>query len=336
MREVAALAGTSLKTVSRVVNNEPGVTADLADRVQQAIVRLNYRHNTTASSLRRTDRRTATIGLLLEDVSNPFSSAINRAIEDVASERRTLVFAGSSDGDRQREINFVRALASRQVDGLIIVPVAPDQRALLNEHRLGLPMVFVDRIAVTQEIDSVTADNRAGARLAVHHLADHGHRRIAFLGDQRSIWTAEERYLGYIEGLATEGIRLVPRLVRRDVRGAAAALETATQLLLGTEPPSAFFCSQNLLTIGVVRALQRVGAQRRIALVGFDDFPLADLLDPPVSVIAQDPAGIGRAAAARLFERLDGDESSARHDTIATRLVPRGSGEIRASSAADR
>ena len=160
-------------------------------------------------------------------------------------------------------------------------------------------MVFVDRIAVTQEIDSVTADNRAGARLAVHHLSDHGHRRIAFLGDQRSIWTAEERYLGYVEGLATEGIRLETRLVRRDVRGADAALETAKQLLLDTEPPSAFFCSQNLLTIGVVRALQHVGAQRQIALIGFDDFPLADLLDPPVSVIAQDPAALpcgGRSA----------------------------------------
>src|SRR5579859_3226615 len=174
MRAVAALAGVSLKTVSRVVNREPGVSQELLDRVDDAIRLLDYRHNATASSLRRTDRRTATIGLLLEDVSNPFASAINRAIEDVARERRTLVLAGSTDGDSQREVDFVRALASRQVDGLIVVPVTQDQRALLNERRLGLPMVFVDRIAVSLDVDSVTADNREGARLAVHHLAQHG------------------------------------------------------------------------------------------------------------------------------------------------------------------
>src|SRR5439155_8260715 len=112
MREVAALARVSLKTVSRVVNGEPGVSRDLTARVSEAIRLLGYRHDTTASSLRRTDRRTATIGLLLEDVANPFSSAVNRAIEDVASQRETLVFAGSSDGDPAREARYVRAFAS--------------------------------------------------------------------------------------------------------------------------------------------------------------------------------------------------------------------------------
>src|SRR5918912_2953110 len=115
MRDVAALAGVSLKTVSRVVNHEPGVSAELAERVWHAVGLLDYRHNAAASSLRRTDRRTATIGLLLEDVANPFASAIHRAVEDVARARQTLVFAGSSDGEPRRELELVRALASRQV-----------------------------------------------------------------------------------------------------------------------------------------------------------------------------------------------------------------------------
>lgn len=328
MRDVAALAGVSLKTVSRVINREPGVSAELAERVWQAVELLDYRHNTAASGLRRTDRRTATIGLLLEDVANPFASAIHRAVEDVARARATLVFAGSSDGDPRRELELVRGLASRQVDGLIVMAAGRDHRELLNERRLGLPMVFVDRLASAPDVDSVTSDNRGGVQAGVGHLARHGHRRIAFLGDLRTIWTAEQRYLGYLEGLATYGVRLSEDLVRRDLRSIEAAEAAANALLDLAEPPTAFFGGQNLLTIGVVRALQQRGLQRRVALIGFDDFTVADLLDPPASVIAQDPAAIGRAAAARLFARLDGDESSAEHVQIPTRLIARGSGEI--------
>lgn len=328
MRDVASLAGVSLKTVSRVVNHEPGVKADLAERVHDAIRLLDYRHNTSASSLRRADRRTASIGLVVEDVANPFMSAINRSIEDLAHKRRTLLFACSSDGDADREAELIRALASRQVDGLIVAPVAEDQRALLHEHRLGLPMVFVDRPPMSRSVDSVTTDNRDGARLAVAHMARHGHRRIAFLGDIHSLWTAEERYLGFVEGMATEGIRLDPRLVHRDIRGIDAACATAMGLLESVDPPSAFFAGQNLLTIGVVRALQALGLRHRVALIGFDDFTLADLLDPPVSVIAQDPVRLGQAAATRLFDRLDGDASAARHICVPSKLVARGSGEI--------
>jgi LacI family transcriptional regulator len=328
MRDVAAIAGVSVKTVSRVVNQEAGVTPELAERVLEAIRLLDYRHNATASSLRRADRRTASIGLVVEDVANPFMSTINRAIEDLAHARRTLVFAGSSDGDAEREADLVRALVARQVDGLIVVPVAADQRVLLNEHRLGLPMVFVDRPAITRGVDSVTTDNREGARLAVAHLALHGHRRIAFLGDLHTIWTAEERYLGYVEGLAIEGIRLDARLIRRDIRGIDAACAAARELLGLSEAPSAFFAGQNLLTIGVVRALQLLGLRQRVALIGFDDFTLADLLEPAVSVIAQDAVALGQAAAARLFEQLDGDTSPAGHIRVPTRLIARGSGEI--------
>ena len=328
MRDVAALAGVGIKTVSRVVNDEPGVSAQLAVRVADAIRLLDYRHDATASSLRRSDRRTATIGLLLEDVANPFSSAVNRAIEDVANDRQTLVFAASSDGDPAREARYVRALASRRVDGLIAMPVASDQRTLLNERQLGLPMVFIDRVSVSPDVDSVTVDNRAGAARAVAHLAARGHRRVAFLGDVGTIWTAEERYLGYLEGLAGNGIRLEPALVQRDLRGIAAAEATAVGFLRLAEPPTAFFAAQNLLAEGVVRALRELDLRNSVALVGFDDFALADLLDPPVTVIAQDPQAIGTEAATRLFERLDGDESPARHIVIPTRLIPRGSGEI--------
>jgi LacI family transcriptional regulator len=327
MRDVAALASVSLKTVSRVVNQERGVSPDLVTRVLDAVRLLDYRPNLTASSLRRSDQKSATIGLLLEDVANPFSSALHRAVEDVARRRGTLVFAGSNDEDPDRERELLLALVSRQVDGLIAVPANHDHGELLRERRPGLPVVFVDRLDAA-DADSVTVDNRDGARAATRHLARHGHQRIAFLGDLRSIWTAAERHLGYVEGLALERVPLDPDLVRMDVRSIAGA-EAAALDLLGLEaPPTALFTGQNLITIGAVRALQRLGLQHQVALVGFDDVLLADLLDPPVSVVAQDPAAVGRTAAELLFDRLDGDRSPSRHVVVPTRLIQRGSGEL--------
>src|SRR6266704_3055611 len=326
MRDVAAVAGVSLKTVSRVVNQAPNVAPDLVTRVLDAVRLLNYRPNLTASSLRRADRKTAAIGLLLDDVANPFSSALHRAVEDVARERGSLVFAGSSDEDADREQELLLALVARRVDGLIAVPCGDNDGGLLREQRLGRPMVIVDRLIASGDADTVTVDNRAGARQAVQHLAAHGHRRIAFLGDLRTIWTAAERYLGYLEGLAASGIQLDPRVVGHDVHGIEAAERATLELLSTSEAPTALFTGQNLITIGAIRALQRLGLQHRVALVGFDDVLLADLLDPRVSVIAQDPATLGRTAAALLFARLDGDRSPPRCRVVMpdrTRMVSR-------------
>jgi LacI family transcriptional regulator len=332
MREVAALASVSIKTVSRVINQEPGVSPELVEQVTDAVRLLGYQHNTTASNLRRANQRTATIGLLLDDVANPFSSALHRAIEDVARQHNTLVFAGSSDQDPDREEEMVLALASRRVDGLIVVPASQDRSGMSHVRRLGRPIVFVDRPAIFHDADSVTVDNRAAVGAAIQHMAARGHQRIAFLGAMRSIWTATERQLGYVEGLATEGLRLDPRLVRNDIQSIEAAEHATLDLLRGDDAPSALFTGQNLITIGAVHALQQLGLQHRIALVGFDDFLLADLLNPPVSVVAQEPASLGRTSAELLFARLDGDHTPPQHLVMPTQLIPRGSGEIPALS----
>src|SRR5205823_12465477 len=183
MRDVAALAKVSIKTVSRVVNAEAGVSPSLVRRVMAAAERLDYRHNMTASSLRRSKGRSATIGVVLEDVANPFSSALHRSIEDVAVLRGVLVLAGSSDEDEEREQQLVSAFASRRVDGLIIQPSSHDHSYLLAERNAGTPVVFVDRPPSFLDADAVVTDNVAGIRQAVRHLLDHGHRRIAYLRD---------------------------------------------------------------------------------------------------------------------------------------------------------
>jgi LacI family transcriptional regulator len=329
MREVAALAGVSLKTVSRVINAEPAVSPELASRVHAAVERLDYRHNRTASSLRRSDGRSAAIGVLLEDVANPFSSTLHREIENVALKRGVLVFAGSSDEDAARERSLIAEFTSRRVDGLIIVPASHDHSYLLSERRAGTALVFVDRPAGFLDADTVLSDNRGGTREGIAHLLAGGHRRIGYLGDLQTIATAAWRYEGYSTGLTANRVKVDPALVRLDLRGIERAEAAAAELLAMTEPPTAIFAGQNLLTIGAYRALRRLGLHHKVALVGFDDFLLADLLEPGITVVAQDPAALGRTAVELLFRRIDGDRSPSIHEVVPTRLIERGSGELR-------
>ncbi len=328
MRDVAARAGVSLKTVSRVLNREAGVAPDTSGRVTAAAQDLHFQLNQGARSLRRSDGRTALIGLVLENVENPFSSALHRAVENVARERGISVLAGSLDEDPDRERELVAAFSARRVDGLIIMPTGTDHSYLLPERRAGTPMVFVDRAAGRIDADVVLSDNRIGARTGVAHLISGGHRHIGFLGDQVRISTAQERHAGYLEAMSVAGLPVSDRTTRQDAVTMEAAEAATVELLTATDPPTALFTAQNLITYGALRALRRLGCQHEVALVGFDDFLLAELLDPAVTVVAQDPHGIGELAAAALFRRRDGDESPYATEVVTTKLIARGSGEI--------
>jgi LacI family transcriptional regulator len=328
MRDVAARAGVSLKTVSRVVNREAGVSDLLAEKVRVAAEELNFQLNAGARNLRRSDGRTGTIGLLLENVANPFSSAVHRAVEDVARRRGVAVLAGSLDETPQRERELVATFTSRRVDGLVLMPAGNDHAYLVPEQRAGTALVFVDRAPGRLDADVVLTDNREGTTVGVAHLLDRGHERIGFLGDLARIATATERYDGYVEALRAAGRPVPADLVARDAATVEAADAAATDMLTRPDAPTALFTAQNLVTIGAVKALRRLGRQHEVALVGFDDFLLGDLLDPPVTVIAQDPDAIGRVAAEQLFRRIDGDTGPFTVQVVPTHLIVRGSGEI--------
>ena len=321
MKDVAAVAGVSLSTVSRVVNRNP-VDPELAVKVERAVEMLGYRHNHTAGTLRRANGLSASIGLILEDVSNPFFSAIHRGVEEVARERSVVAFAGSSDEDAERERELVEAVLDRRVDGLIIVPTGDDYSYLLRDVAAGIGLVFVDRPPLAIDADCVLSEDRDGAQRAVSHLLAHGHRRIAFIGYPPLRHTAIERLTGYRAALGG-GDEIV-----RFCEHADEARALARELLTGAEPPTALFTTQNLITIEVLRALYELRLQHEIALVGFDDILFAASMDPAVTVVAQDPQGIGRAAAELLFSRLDGYSGPSRRVVLPTPLIERGSGEL--------
>ena len=328
MRDVAAQAGVSLKTVSRVVNGEPGVSASLAQRVREAVDELDFRPNSGASSLRRAGGRTGTVGLLLEDVSNPYSAALQRAVEDIAIPRGVMVFSASLDEDPQRERDLARALSSRRTDGLILAPASDDQSYLASEVRAGTAVVCVDREARNLAVDSVLATNITGSTEGVRHLVNGGHRRIGFLSDRSTIPTARQRFEGYQDALTAAGIELDPAIVVHDLYDMTVADGAVLSLLRSANPPTALFTAQNLVTIGAARALRRLGREHEVALVGFDDFPMADLVSPGITVVAQDPTTIGRIAATVLFDRMNGDTGPPATHVVPTTLVRRGSGEI--------
>jgi LacI family transcriptional regulator len=332
MKDVASLAGVAIKTVSRVMNDAPTVAPELVARVHAAADKLGYRPNLTASSLRRGDRRTATIGLLLEDVANPFSAALLRAVEDQARDRGVQILIGSLDEDPVRERELAISLIDRGVDGLVIVPTASDQSYLLAERERGTGIVFLDRAPRFLQADAVVSDNRGGAVAAVDHLRSFGHQRIAYLGDSQAIVTAAQRFDGYQYALERAGLRADPLYIRHDLRTEDDAAHATAEILRLPVPPTALFTSQNLVTIGALKAVRQAGAQDTVAMVGFDDFPFADLLVPGITVVTQDIAQLGRLATRLLFDRLDGKDTPLGTHIIATGLTVRGSGEIKPPS----
>lgn len=329
MKDVAARAGVGLKTVSRVVNEEAGVTPDTVARVQAAIDALGFRRNDSARMLRT--RRTASVGLVLEDLADPFYAPLSRAVEDVARTHGALLFTGSSAEDPRREQELVLAFCARRVDGLIVVPAGDDHRYLTPEIQAGVATVFVDRPAGRIDADVVLTDNAGGTRDGVAHLIAHGHRRIGFIGDLPGIHTAAERLRGYREAMADAGLPVHPDWFSMGPTHPDQVRAVLAPMLTGPEPVTALFAGNNRVTVTAVRVLS--GHPRPVALVGFDDFELADLLDPPVTVVAQDAPGLGRSAAQLLFRRLDGiSDEAPRRVELPARLIPRGSGEVPPSS----
>ncbi len=322
MEDVAAHAGVALKTVSRVVNAEPGVTPATAERVRAAIAELGFRRNDSARILRK--GQTASIGLVVEDIGDPFYSALSRAVEDVARSHGHVLFTGSSDEDPAREQEIALAFCARRVDGLILVPASEDHTYLRPEIAAGIATIFVDRPASLIEADTVLTDNAGGARDGVSHLVRAGHRRIGFIGDSPRIYTSVERHRGYREAMAAAGLSVDDSWVTQ-APPTPSRVETALRRMLAGSA-TAVFCGNNRISVTALRLLATM--DERLAFVGFDDFELADMLTPGVTVVAQDVARIGRLAAELLFRRLDGDRRPAERTEVPAKLIPRGSGEI--------
>ena len=307
MKDVASRAGVALKTVSRVVNGEPGVTPETARRVQGAIEDLGFRRNESARLLRT--GRTATLGFIADTWTDPDQAAVYRGLESIAREQGYLLFTGSTDRDPDREERLALAMCARRVDGLVIIPTPGSHDYLVSEIEAGVATVFALRPPELVQADAVLPDERGGARAGTGHLIARGHREIGLLLAEPGSYRSRQLRAGYAEAMTAAGITADP---------AWTSLKPGT---LAGAPVTALLCGDQALTRAALRALG--DEHSRVAVVGFGDFEFADLLSPPVSVLSYDPVLIGRTAGELLIRRLAGEEAPPRRIEVPVRLVER-------------
>lgn len=325
MRDVARVAGVSAKTVSRVYNDDPHVTIETRQRVRWAMEHLNYVPNMLARSFRA--GADATVGLAVPDIGDPFFAAMTRSIEDDLAGLGIAVVLTSLGHEPDRERGAVEMLLRRQISGLIVASISRDQ-SFFAAWQQRTPIVFVDRLARGLPAVSVVEDDVSGARQAVAHLAAHGHRRIAFVGVSTYVTTTRRRLDGYRAALREHSLVENAAHVCLSHGSEDDAAQDFLDLLSRPNAPTALISASIPSTMALVLALQRAG-RTDIALIGFGDFPMADALQPAITVIDQDPRQLGRVAVDRLTQLIDNPSAKVPRKTVLpVRLIPRGSGEL--------
>jgi LacI family transcriptional regulator len=323
IKDVAAAAGVSVTTVSRVINDVSTVEPDLRARVEAAIVVLNYVPNTVARSLKTGAGNT--IGVVVDSIDDVFFSSLVSAVEQRAIAFGLGVVVCSTGFDAKREREQVVRLTSQHVRGIILAPVG-DDHDFLEAHRSSTPVVTVDRSV--PGFDSVTVDDYAAARDGVERLIESGHSRIGLLGFDPHIQTARRRRLAYEDALSARGIALDPALVP-DVPFESTAARGAVQDVLELDdPPTALFLSNARHASVVISALHDLG-RTEIATLSFGDFALANAVQPSVSCIDQDPYLMGALAFERLAERFGSPDLPVADQVIPTGFIARTSHTLR-------
>jgi LacI family transcriptional regulator len=327
MADVAALADVSTATVSRVLTNRPGVGDSTRQRVLDAVERLGYRPNAVARSLRV--ESTYTLGLVIGDIENPFFTELARAVEDAASAHGYSLILGNADEDAARQERYVDVLLNRRVDGLLVVPAVAQSDAIGLAVRQRAPIVFVDRELPGIDVPVVRSDGHAAMHELVEHLLSLGHRRIALISGPEQASTGMERLAAFRETLGVAGVPLPVAYVRHgDFQEASGETEMAALLALET-PPTAVIAADNLMALGALRVIRRYALRipDDIALASFDDSPWFELLDPPLTAIAQPTKELGALAVTTLLELMDRHSAPSR--SLPCRLVARAScGEL--------
>jgi LacI family transcriptional regulator len=325
IRDVAAAAGVSPATVSRVLNLKEDVNADLRRRVLAAVTDLGYRRNGPARSLRT--RAAMVLGIIISDITNPFFTALVRGAEDRAQLAGYSVVLANADEDLAKEGRYLEVAAAEQLAGVLLSPASSRLTNIDVLTERGIPVVTIDRRLSSASVDSVTVNNRQAALEAAEHLIQQGCRRVGFVAGPVQTTTGASRLAGYRAALRAAGRALDPALTAyADFRTEGGYVATR-QLLQLKKPPDGLLIANNLMTVGGMQAIAEAGLDvpQDIAVVGFDDANWATALRPPLTVVTQPTYEIGRIAAELLLHRIDGEKCAPRRVVLRAQLVPRGS-----------
>ena len=316
IRDVARVAGVGSMTVSRVLNQHPHVTEKTANRVHKAIKELDYSPNDMARALRGS--RVRTIGLIVPFLNDPFYANVAQSINMVASARGYSVLIETSDEDPGKELSEVQIMMRRSIDGLIVAPAAGGKSKLTTFQFGNIPLVTLDRLVKGARFHSVAVQNQAGSVLAVRHLIEkHGHRNIAFLNLRGGVYTLRNRYDGYKKAMKDAGLLPGPQL---ECPTEEAMFSLLQKLFQGASRPTAVFAAHGPAISQLLHVLAKLGMSvpRDVAILGFDDFDLFDLIDPPISVVRQPVSELGHTSAELIFSLLSPER---RTKTAVTKIV---------------
>jgi LacI family transcriptional regulator len=324
IKDVARAAGVSQATSARALGGYGYVSPSTRRQIEKTAKRLGYRRHDVARAL--ASNTTHTVGLVVGDIENPFFATAARGLADFLEPEGYTIFLANSDEDLDREQRLVEALWARRVDGLVLAPSVRTKSPHLEELvKADRALVLFDRPVRGLAVDVVLVDNKQGAKRAVDHLLQLGHRRIGLVSDSPEIASSAERIAGYRAALSASGIEVDEQLVSIGGSTQAEAYDAARKLWEQGRPPSAVFTANNFMTIGTLLALRDLGLRipADVALVGFDDLDWTTLIDPPLSVVRQPVDRIGRVAGERLLARLRGDRSRPKRVRLPTELVIR-------------
>jgi LacI family transcriptional regulator len=325
IKDVARRAKVSIATVSRVLNETGFVSEELEQRVRNAVTELDYKPNAVARHLRRS--QSFILGMLIPDSSNPFFAEIAKGVEDHCFARGyTLVLCNTDEKPEKAAIYFSTLFEHRVAGFIVISPEGLDQQIqqLLDQ---GYPIVLGDRpLPSIQSADSVVSDNYGGARDAMQHLVELGHRRIGLIVGASALDTIDSRLRGAEDVLQAAGIEIDPDLVVRRANYLPQDGYRAAEMLLNRpDPPSAIFAFNDLMAFGVLNYAQQHGVSipEQLSVVGFDDIAMAAYSVPPLTTIAQPKYDLGKVVAELLLRRIGGDEQTPVHLVLPTKLVVR-------------
>lgn len=325
IKQVAEKAGVSTATISRVLTGRGYVSPERRQIVLDAVKELNYQPNRAARNLRR--RVAQIIGIVISDIQNPFFTSLIRGIEQTIEEDNFTLLLSNSDEDPRRETMQLRTLEAERVSGIIIAPCRSEAEMLRKLSAQHMPIVLIDRDLTRPKVDAVTVRNLEAASEAVLHLAEMGHRRIAWIGGPARVSTGAERHQGFLQGIEKAGLPIIQEYLQAgDYRQESGYLAMQSLLELPA-PPSAVLVGNNLMTLGALQAIHQacLSIPEDMAIVGFDDMPWATSLLPPLTVVAQPTFEMGVTAARLLLGRIANPDLPMRKVILDTRLIIRAS-----------
>ena len=323
--DVAKKAGVSVATVSYVVNGTRNVAPETEKRVRRAMEDLEYHPNAAAQSLRT--RSTHVVGLVISDISNPFFATLVRGAEDCARQNGYSVLICNTSEKMEDELVYLQLLSRRRIDGMLLAPTGKNDEMIRRLIERGMHIVFIDRKPDSINAPSVLSENEEGAYQATSHLISLGHTRIGIVVGLPAVSTTTERLRGYEHALSEAGIVLDSALVTYGGSQIESAERACKELFDLDDRPTAVFAGNNLMTIGVMKQLRKLGIRcpQDVSVVGFDDFEWATCFEPTLTMVAQDPYRIGFTAVEQLFEVLSGERLHTTDTRIPTHLKVRGS-----------